>query len=93
MKSNHSKPEKKANSKIKEAQIQYERRKETERNLVTQAKKNKEEKLKKIKEHRAKKLERLKILNQKTRKGQPLMKGRLELLQQKIEKMVAENRL
>lgn len=35
-------------------------------------------------------LERIKKLTQKTKKGQPVMKGRIEILLQKIQKQVAK---
>ena len=36
-------------------------------------------------------LERIKKLTQKTKKGQPVMKGRIEILLQKIQKQVAND--
>lgn len=78
---------------MRQAQQEFNRIKEEKRIRSEEAKKIREEKERKIKEYKAAKAERLKKLNQKTRKGQPVMKGRLELLQQKIERMVAENKL
>lgn len=42
------------------------------------------------KEYKRKKLEKYKKLNQKTRKGQPVMKGRIEVLLEEIEKSIGK---
>lgn len=47
--------------------------------------KNKEEKEKALKRYREKKIKNNKILSQRTKKGQPVMKGRLEALLEKIQ--------
>lgn len=80
-------------SRLKEAQLEFERNKEEEERQKNEEAQLIKEKKKKIAEYRAKKAERFRKLNQKTRKGQPVMKGRMELLQQKIEKMIAEDKL
>lgn len=48
-------------------------------------KKQKDEKAKKFNDFQKRKLERNKILGQKTRHGQPIMKGRMEMLLNKIQ--------
>ena len=48
--------------------------------------KQKQEKEEALKKYREKKTEHFKKLSQKTKKGQPLMKGRLEILLEKIQK-------
>uniref|UniRef100_T1IXV3 Thyroid transcription factor 1-associated protein 26 n=1 Tax=Strigamia maritima TaxID=126957 RepID=T1IXV3_STRMM len=60
-------------------------------------KEKREEKARLIKEkeeakakYREEKLRKMRILRQRTRKGQPLMKGRIELLLEKIEKQVKQ---
>lgn len=53
--------------------------------------KKREEKKAKIEEYRKKKAERNRILSQKTKKGQPVMKGRLELLLQQIQESCAKD--
>ena len=47
--------------------------------------KQKEEKAKKFNDFQKRKMERNKILGQKTRHGQPVMKGRMEMLLNKIQ--------
>ncbi|KPJ07724.1 Thyroid transcription factor 1-associated protein 26 [Papilio machaon] len=48
--------------------------------------KSKEEKAQKLQEYKKKKQERYKKLSKKTKKGQPVMTGRLEMLLEKIQK-------
>ena len=48
-----------------------------------------QEKEQKIKEYKQKKIKRSKVMNSKTKKGQPRMGARIELLLEKIQKSVA----
>lgn len=71
----------------KTAKLEFERRQK-----VAEKKQKQEERKQKFlekeaakKAYREKKLDRTKILNKKTRKGQPLMAGRMELLYEKIK--------
>lgn len=50
----------------------------------------KEEKAKKFNEFQKRKFERNKILGQKTRHGQPVMKGRMEMLLNKIQYQISK---
>ena len=47
--------------------------------------KNKKEKEKALQRYKEKKMKNNKILSQRTKKGQPVMKGRLEALLEKIQ--------
>ena len=44
-----------------------------------------------IEKSKKKRLERIKKLTQKTKKGQPVMKGRIEILLEKIQRQVAND--
>ncbi|GIY10066.1 hypothetical protein CEXT_234811 [Caerostris extrusa] len=71
---------------------EYERKK----TVINENKQRKEEKRKKIEEARKKylkkKQENFKKLSQKTKWGQPVMKGRMEILLEKIQKSVANSK-
>ncbi|XP_018576584.1 thyroid transcription factor 1-associated protein 26 homolog [Anoplophora glabripennis] len=61
--------------------------KERERELLLQRKKEKEEAMQKYKK---KKIEKFKKLNKKTKKGQPIMKDRMEMLLEKIQNSITQ---
>lgn len=64
------------------------------RQLKEEVRQEKEEKRKEreaaIEKSRLIRLERMKKLTQKTKKGQPVMKGRIEILLEKIQKQVGK---
>lgn len=55
--------------------------------------KQKDEKAKKFNDFQKRKIERSKILGQKTRHGQPVMKGRMEMLLNKIQYQISKESL
>lgn len=70
------------------AKLEYERvkeLKEQEKQERAEKRKEREEAIKKSKQQR---IERIKKLTQKTKKGQPVMKGRIEILLEKIQKQM-----
>ncbi|TRY73812.1 hypothetical protein TCAL_02572 [Tigriopus californicus] len=79
-------PNKKWHS-IKQAKQEFEARqqKAEKRQKAEEKKKRQMERVEALKQYRQKKAEKFKILSQKTRKGQPVMAGRLELLLEKIQ--------
>lgn len=68
------------------AKEQYKKIKQEKVDKRNEIEKNKEEKKQKLLEYKKKKADRFKKLSKKTKKGQPVMTGRLELLLEKIQK-------
>jgi len=78
-------------SEFQRAKLEYERI----QGLKEEARLEREQKIKEreiaIMKSKQMRLERIKKLTQKTKKGQPVMKGRIEILLQKIQKQVAND--
>ncbi|KAF8786415.1 thyroid transcription factor 1-associated protein 26-like [Argiope bruennichi] len=76
---------------FKRAMHEYERRKaiKEERKLMKEAKKKEREEA--LRKYTEKKRENFKKLSQKTKWGQPVMRGRMEILLEKIQKSVAND--
>ncbi|GBP87046.1 Thyroid transcription factor 1-associated protein 26 [Eumeta japonica] len=70
---------------FRKAKEQYNKIKEEKANKKMEIEKIKEEKKQKLLEYKKKKTEKFKKLNRKTKRGQPVMTGRLELLLEKIQ--------
>lgn len=66
-------------------QLEHQKREIEKQKRQEDFKHKKEEKAKKFNEFRKRKMERNKILGQKTQRGQPVMKGRMEMLLNKIQ--------
>ncbi|KAK7869318.1 hypothetical protein R5R35_012881 [Gryllus longicercus] len=77
----------KRKSRYQEALDEYERKKEEKEAQRKEALRLKAERQAAWERAQAERAERYKILNKKTRKGQPVMKGRIELMLQKIQNM------
>jgi len=78
-------------SQFQRAKLNYEKvqqDKEQKRMEKAQRLKEREEAIKKSKQLR---MERIKKLTQKTKKGQPVMKGRIEILLEKIQKQASDS--
>ncbi|BES94367.1 rRNA processing [Nesidiocoris tenuis] len=75
-------------SQIKMAQLEYKKKQETKQKMREQRLKKKEEIAQALQNYRLKKLETNKVLNKKTKRGQPLMKGRMQLLFEKVKQTV-----
>ncbi|KAI5639204.1 rRNA processing domain-containing protein [Phthorimaea operculella] len=71
---------------FKKAKEQYNKVKQDKLQKQQEIEQAREEKRKKLQEYKRKKQERFKKLSKKTKKGQPMMKGRLELMLEKIQK-------
>jgi len=69
--------------------LEFERIQQAKVDKKAELEKKKAEKDEKLKEYKAKKAEKFKKLSKKTRKGQPVMKDRLEMLLEKIQKQCA----
>lgn len=67
------------------AKEQYKKIKEEKLNKQREREKSKEERKQKLAEYKKKKADRFKKLSRKTKKGQPVMTGRLEMLLEKIQ--------
>jgi hypothetical protein len=68
------------------ARLELERIREQKEEKKADIEKKKAEKDQKLLEYKAKKAEKFRRLSKKTRKGQPVMKDRLEMLLEKIQK-------
>jgi ATPase subunit of ABC transporter with duplicated ATPase domains len=75
-------------SEFQKAKLQYENiQKEKEERKQEKIRKE-QERIEAIKKSKQERLKRIKKLTQKTKKGQPVMKGRIELLLEKIQRQV-----
>lgn len=81
----------KKGSTIKKAHLEFQRIKEEKQKSKEEAIKRKDERKKAIAVHKKKKIETFKRLNKKTKKGQPIMKDRIELLLEKIQHSVNQD--
>ncbi|PSN47401.1 hypothetical protein C0J52_11162 [Blattella germanica] len=70
------------------AQLEYERKQAEKAAKLEELTRKREEKSAAIAKYKARKTEIYKKLSKKTKKGQPVMKGRLELLLEKLEKSI-----
>jgi hypothetical protein len=68
------------------ARLEFERIQQQKLEKKAELERKKEEKEKKLQEYKQKKAEKFRRLSKKTRKGQPVMKDRLEMLLEKIQK-------
>ncbi|XP_077255760.1 uncharacterized protein LOC143893859 [Temnothorax americanus] len=68
------------------AKQEYRRKKEEEKRRKEEAVRVKAEREEALKNYRQKKMRHFKVLSKKTRKGQPVMKGRIEMLLEKIQR-------
>lgn len=75
-------------SKFRRAKIELEQKLKEKGRKREEWKSKKQEIEEKRKKYREKRLRRQKIINQKTKKGQPLMRGRMGLLLEKVEQLV-----
>lgn len=79
------------NSKLKKgyaffkAKQEYQRKEREKKKRVEEAIRAKAEREEALKNYREKKMHNFKILSMKTKKGQPVMKGRIEMLLKKIQ--------
>lgn len=71
-------------------QLQHQINEAKKQELREAFKKQKEEKAKKFNDFQKRKLERNKILGQKTKRGQPVMKGRMEMLLNQIQYKISK---
>lgn len=71
---------------FKKAKERYNSLKQQKLEKQKEIERKKEIKMQKLQEYKKKKAERFKKLSQKTKKGQPVMTGRLEMLLEKIQK-------
>ncbi|EFX88179.1 hypothetical protein DAPPUDRAFT_221383 [Daphnia pulex] len=87
----YSEPPRQRLSEFQRAKLEYERI----QGLKEEARLEREQKIKEreiaIMKSKQMRLERIKKLTQKTKKGQPVMKGRIEILLQKIQKQVVND--
>lgn len=60
-------------------------------NRQKEVQQRKEEKAKAFQQFKAKKTERNKVITHKTKRGQPVMKGRMEMMLSKIQAQVAND--
>jgi hypothetical protein len=67
------------------AEEEYKRQQEEKAAKLQEAQRRREEKSQAITRYRAKKSEVYKKLSKKTKKGQPVMKGRMEMLLHKLQ--------
>jgi hypothetical protein len=77
---------KKRPSAMQMARQEMERQREEKQRRHEQIEQQKAEREEALKQYRIKKAERFKRLSKKTKKGQPVMKDRLELLLEKVQK-------
>ncbi|KAF2896618.1 hypothetical protein ILUMI_09561 [Ignelater luminosus] len=73
---------------FKKAHLEYKRIQEEKQQKKEEIKTKKAEKAEALKQYKQKKLEKYKKLNKKTKKGQPIMKYRMEMLLEQIQKSV-----
>lgn len=67
------------------AKQEYKRKLEEKKMKWEDAKRRKEEREEALKKYKEKKIRNFKMLSKRTKKGQPVMKGRIELLLEKIQ--------
>jgi len=72
------------------AKQEYQRKQEEKKKRSEEALRVKAEREEALKKYKEKKLRNFKVLSKKTRKGQPVMKGRIEMLLEKIQQSMAE---
>lgn len=72
------------------AKQEYQRKQEEKKKRREEALRVKAEREEALKKYKEKKLRNFKVLSKKTRKGQPVMKGRIEMLLDKIQQSTAE---
>ena len=78
-------------SAMREARLIGERQQAEKRERLEQRELQKAEREEALRQYRANKAETFKRLSKKTKKGQPVMKDRLEMLLQKIQKQCAKD--
>lgn len=81
------------NSKLKKkgyaffkAKREYQRKQEEKKKRIEEAIRVKAERAEALRNYKEKKMRNFKVLSKKTRKGQPVMKGRIEMLLEKIQR-------
>lgn len=87
--STNSTKKEKQPSAIQVAQEKYQKIQEEKQRRREELQRQKEERQAALEAYKKKKAMKFKTLSQKTRKGQPVMKGRMELLLEKIQKNFA----
>ncbi|XP_028047290.2 thyroid transcription factor 1-associated protein 26 homolog [Monomorium pharaonis] len=80
-----SKSKKKGGAYFK-AKREYHRKQEEKKKRIEETARRKAEREEALRKYKEKKIRNFKILSKKTRKGQPVMKGRIELLLEKIQR-------
>ncbi|XP_011631059.1 thyroid transcription factor 1-associated protein 26 homolog [Pogonomyrmex barbatus] len=70
------------------AKQEYRRKQEEKKKRIEDAARMKAEREEAMKNYREKKMRNFKILSKRTKKGQPVMKGRIEMLLEKIQQSV-----
>ncbi|KAG7204408.1 hypothetical protein KM043_004850 [Ampulex compressa] len=76
-------------SAFRKAKEEYLRKKDEKRKKIAEALRTKAEREEALKKYKQKKMQTFKALNKKTKKGQPVMKDRLEMLLEKIQQNVS----
>jgi hypothetical protein len=80
-------------SEFQRAKMEYERIQQLKREEQLERERQKKERQEAILKSKQIRLERIKKLTQKTKKGQPVMKGRIEILLEKIQKQASNGLL
>ncbi|XP_029163143.1 thyroid transcription factor 1-associated protein 26 homolog [Nylanderia fulva] len=70
------------------AKQEYKRKQEDKKRRIEDAIRVKAEREEALRKYKEKKLQNFRVLSRKTRKGQPVMKGRIEMLLEKIQQSV-----
>ncbi|EZA56818.1 Thyroid transcription factor 1-associated protein 26-like protein [Ooceraea biroi] len=70
------------------AKQEYQRKANEKKRRQEEAARTKAEREEALKRYKEKKIRNIKVLSQKTKKGQPVMKGRIEMLLEKIQRSV-----
>lgn len=76
----------KPNYALRKAKREHLRKQEEKKKRIEEATRVKTEREEALKKYKQKKLHAFKTLSRKTKKGQPVMKGRMEMLLEKIER-------
>lgn len=76
-------------SEFQRAKLEYDRIQGLKQEEQLEREKQRKEREEAIQKSKQVRLERIKKLTQKTKKGQPVMKGRIEILLEKIQKQAA----
>ncbi|XP_012225860.1 thyroid transcription factor 1-associated protein 26 homolog [Linepithema humile] len=71
------------------AKQEYKRKLDEKKTKIEDANRRKEEREEALKKYKEKKIRNFKVLSKKTKKGQPVMKGRVEMLLEKIQQSLA----